>query len=72
MNKNVLAIFAGAAGAAAGWAVKYKKEKRSSLEENKPLLERLKQAERKLYEAGRQRDEQLKQIKSEINHKVSQ
>lgn len=71
MNKVLGSILAGGAGVAAGWFVKNSKEKRSALEENKSLLEKLKQAERKLYETGKQRDEQLKNIKNEINNKVS-
>ncbi len=71
MNKAILSILAVTTGAAAGWFVKNIKDKRNDLEENKPLLERLKQAERKLYEAGQRHDEQLKRIKSEIDQKVS-
>ncbi|MFA1822943.1 hypothetical protein ACDX78_22810 [Virgibacillus oceani] len=70
-NKDLTSIIVGSlAGLTLGWMIKNYSSKRLQLEENKPFLQELKQMERKVYEDGKKKAEDIGQIKSDVKAKL--
>ncbi|GAB3069786.1 hypothetical protein [Virgibacillus ainsalahensis] len=69
-NLPAAAVAIGAAGL--GWFLKRSISKRQQREEHRPITEKIRRFERKLYEDGQKRANELGDIKQEIHKKVSE
>jgi hypothetical protein len=72
-KKDLTSIIIGSlAGVTLGWMIKNYSSKRLQLEENKPFLQELKRMERKVYEDGKKKAEELGQIKNAVQTEIDQ
>jgi hypothetical protein len=70
-KKDLTSIIIGSiAGITLGWMIKNYSSKRLQFEENKPFLQELKRMERKVYEDGKKKAEEIEKIKKAVkaNH----
>ncbi|GAB3795611.1 hypothetical protein [Virgibacillus kimchii] len=66
-KKDLTSMIIGSlAGAALGWMIKDYTSKRLQREENKPLFQELKRMEKKVYEDGKKKAEELGKIKNAV------
>lgn len=70
-KKDLTSIMIGSiAGLSIGWMIKNYSSKRLQLEENKPFLQELKRMDKKIYEDGKKKAEEISRIKANVKAKV--
>lgn len=70
-KKDLTSIMIGSiAGLSIGWMIKNYSSKRLQLEENKPFLQELQRMDKKIYEDGKKKAEEISRIKANVKAKV--
>lgn len=65
-------VVSSAVGAVLGWAAASYLEKKRNLEENPPLLTRLRDFEQRLYHDGFQKSTELQEIRQEVENRIAE
>ncbi|WP_080876040.1 hypothetical protein [Oceanobacillus timonensis] len=65
-------VVSSAVGATLGWAAASYLEKKRNLEENPPLLTRLRDLEQRLYHDGFQKATELQEIRQEVENRIAE
>ncbi|MFD1067910.1 hypothetical protein [Oceanobacillus locisalsi] len=75
MNNKVYkagVVVSSAVGAALGWAAASYLDKKRNLEENPPLLARMRDFEQRLYHDGFQKSTELREIRQEVENRIAE